>query len=172
LADKAVADDVYSHKRRKITVAEGSMTVDELKKLVGHTFKPVVYDVEKGSIKKLAAAIQDSNPLFTDDAYANKTKYGSIIAPPTFISSFRMTEADEWMMKLNIPQKRGVNAGVDLEFFKPIKPRDVITVSAKVTEMEVKEGKSGQMVMSATQRTYTNQNGEVVATMKIRGMRF
>jgi acyl dehydratase len=153
-------------------VAEGSMTADELKKLVGHTFKPVVYEVEKGAIKKLAQAIQDPNPLFQDEAYAKKTKLGSIITPPTFISSFRMTEADEWMMQLNIPQKRGVNAGVDMEFFKPIRPGDVITVSAKVTEMEVKEGKSGQMVISATERTYTNQKGEVVAKMRIRGMRF
>lgn len=153
-------------------MAEGSMTVDELKKLVGHTFKPVVYEVEKGAIKKLTLAIQDPNPLFQDEAYAKKTKFGSIIAPPTFISSFRMTEADEWMMKLNLPQKRGVNAGVDLEFFKPIKPGDVITVTAKVTELDVKEGKSGQMIVSATERTYTNQKGEVVATMRIRGMRF
>jgi len=153
-------------------VAEGSMTVDELKKLVGHTFKPVVYEVEKGAIKKLAQAIQDPNPLYQDEAYAKKTKFSSIITPPTFISSFRMTEADEWMMKLNIPQKRGVNAGVDMEFFKPIKTGDVITVTAKVTEMEVKEGKSGQMVISATERTYTNQKGEVAAKMRIRGMRF
>ena len=153
-------------------MAEGSMTVDELKKLVGHTFKPVVYEVEKGAIKKLAQAIQDPNPLYQDEAYAKKTKFSSIITPPTFISSFRMTEADEWMMKLNIPQKRGVNAGVDMEFFKPIKTGDVITVTAKVTEMEVKEGKSGQMVISATERTYTNQKGEVAAKMRIRGMRF
>ena len=153
-------------------MAESSMTVDELKKLVGHTFKPVVYEVEKGAIKKLALAIQDPNPLFQDEAYAKKTKFGSIIAPPTFISYFRIIEADEWMMKLNVSQKRGVNAGVDIEFFKPIKPGDVITVNAKVTEMDVKEGKSGQMIVSATERTYTNQKGELVAKMRIRGMRF
>jgi acyl dehydratase len=153
-------------------VAEPYLTVDELKKFVGHTFTPVVYEVEKGAIKKLAAAIQDTNPLFQDDAYAKKTKFGSIIASPTFISAFRINEADEWMMKLNVPQKRGVNAGVDIEYFKPVKPGDVITASAKVTEMDVKEGKSGQMLLSATERTYTNQKGEVVAKMRIRGMRF
>ena len=153
-------------------MAEGSMTVDELKKLVGHKFKPVVFEVEKGAIKKLAQAIQDPNPLYQDEAYAKKTKFGSIIAPPTFISYFRIIEADEWMMKLNVPQKRGVNAGVDIEFFKPIKPGDVITGTAKVTEMDVKEGKSGQMLISATERTFTNQKGEVVAKMRIRGMRF
>jgi len=153
-------------------VAEGSMTIDELKKLVGHEFKPVVYEVEKGAIKKLALATADPGPLWQDEEYAKKSKYGSIIAPPTFISSFRMTEADEWMMKLDIPLKRAVNAGVDLEFFKPIKPGDVITVTAKVTEISEREGKSGKMVVSATQRTYTNQKGEVVAKMRIRGMRF
>jgi acyl dehydratase len=153
-------------------VAEPYLTVDDLKKLVGHTFTPVVYEVDKSNIKKLAKAIQDPNPLFNDDAYAKKTKFGSIIGSPTFVSFFRINEADEWMMKLNIPQKRGVNAGVELEYFKPIKPGDVITASAKVIEMEVKEGKSGQMVLSATERTYTNQKGEVVAKMRIRGMRF
>jgi acyl dehydratase len=148
------------------------MTYDELKKLVGHEFKPVVYEVEKGAIKKLAVATGDPGVLFQDEEYAKKSKYGSIIAPPTFLSSFRMTEADEWMMKLDIPLKRAVNAGIDLEFFKPIKPGDVITVTAKVAEIDVKDGKSGKMVMSATERTYTNQNGETVAKMRIRGMRF
>lgn len=153
-------------------MAEGSILTDELKKWIGHEFKPVVYEVEKGAIIKLARATGEAGQIYQNEEYAKKSKYGGIIAPMTFIASLRVNEADEWMMKLDIPQKRAVNAGQDLEFFKPIRPGDVITVKAKLAEISEREGKSGKMLAMVTERAYINQKGEKVATMRITGLRF
>ncbi|MBI4767926.1 MAG: MaoC family dehydratase N-terminal domain-containing protein [Deltaproteobacteria bacterium] len=42
------------------------------------------FDMEKGAIKNLAEAINDLNPLFTDENYAKSKGHCSVIAPPIF----------------------------------------------------------------------------------------
>jgi acyl dehydratase len=39
------------------------------------------------AIRKFADGIGDSNPLWNDEEYAQKTRYGSIVAPPSWIYS-------------------------------------------------------------------------------------
>ncbi|MFC1820901.1 MaoC family dehydratase N-terminal domain-containing protein, partial [Thermodesulfobacteriota bacterium] len=43
--------------------------------------------VTRDSIKHFVDAIGDMNPIFRDRTYAEKTKYGCLIAPPTFLYS-------------------------------------------------------------------------------------
>src|SRR5689334_22289720 len=45
------------------------------------------YEVERGAIRRFAEAIGDSSPLFNDEAAARRTRFGGMIAPPTFCRS-------------------------------------------------------------------------------------
>ena len=66
-------------------MAETSLSLDGLRAKIGEEWEPRVYEVEKGMIRRFVQAIDDPNPLWQDEEYANKSKYGGIIAPPTFV---------------------------------------------------------------------------------------
>ena len=54
---------------------------------VGVESEPATHLVEAGAILKFAVAIGDPNPVFNDEKAARKSRYGSLIAPPTFLRS-------------------------------------------------------------------------------------
>lgn len=45
------------------------------------------YDVTPDTIKHFCYGTDDDNPLFIDPAYAAKTRYGKLIAPPGYLVS-------------------------------------------------------------------------------------
>ena len=145
-------------------MAEESLITDEMKKMIGVESKPVVAEVEKGSIKRFAEALEDGNPLWQDEAKARKAKYGGIIAPPTFLRT--MGEDLEMETLSKIPLKNILDGGSEWEYFEPVRSGDQISVTFKVVELKEREGRMGKMVIMTGQYTYTNQFGEVVATQR------
>ena len=139
---------------------EGSVITDEMKALIGVEGAPSVLEVEKGAIKMFAQAIDDPNPLWQDEEYARKTKYGGIIAPPVFLCSLRAGMAQG--VERKTPFTRVLAGGDELEYFKPVKPGDTITAVSKITEYSEREGKRGKMLFTIIETTFKNQRGEVV----------
>ena len=152
-------------------MSEDTVLTDEVKSYIGREFGPRVWEVEKGAMRKIAEAIGDTNPLWQDEEYAKKTDYGSIIAPPTFLASLRVPETEVEMFKMKTPLKGFLNASNELEFFRPIKPGDVISVTDKCVDIVEREGKRGKMLVITTERTFRDQNGEVVALGRQTGIR-
>jgi len=127
-------------------------------KEVGHR----VTEIEKGAIKKFARAIDDPNPLWQDEEYAKRTKWGGIIAPPTFIA-YCKTE----LPQLNLPLKRLLHGEDEIEYYLPIRPGDVISSVCKIVDIYEKKGKSGPMIFTVLETTHTNQAGQLVARNRI-----
>ena len=48
----------------------------------------MVRTVEAGALIKFARAIGETNPLYLDESYARTTRFGALIAPPTYVSCF------------------------------------------------------------------------------------
>ena len=150
-----------------------SVITEEMKKMIGHVWGPTVYEVEKGWIKKLAEAIEDPNPLFSDEAYAKKTRFGGIVAPPSFFAALRQDEGGNWVQTVKCSLNKGaMNGGNDVEYYKPIRPGDVITVTDKLLNIAEKETKKGTMLFFSFEKTLTNQKGEVVAKARNTGIRY
>ena len=62
------------------------LITDEMRRqAIGLEGAPVTIEVEKGAIIKFAQAIGDDNPVYNDEAAARKSRYGGLIAPPTFL---------------------------------------------------------------------------------------
>ena len=61
---------------------EKKMSIDT--KFIGKTYPSYTYEVGKEKIKEYARAIKNFDSHYLDDDFAKKSKYGSIIAPPTF----------------------------------------------------------------------------------------
>ncbi len=56
--------------------------------LVGRRSNTVSNWVERGAVRKFAQAIGDDNPLYYDEDAAQQSRYGRLIAPPTFPITF------------------------------------------------------------------------------------
>lgn len=130
--------------------------------MIGKEAPPHVLEVEKGVIKKFAQAIDDPNPLWQDEEYARQSSYGGIIAPPSLLCS---TEAGSTgRIELELPLKRAMAGGDEIEFFLPVRAGDVITCNQRVVELREKETKKGgKMIFTVFENVFTNQKGEVVA---------
>jgi acyl dehydratase len=146
-------------------LAESSLLNEEMKNKLGVEIGPQRYEIEKGMIRKYAAAIEASNPLWRDDEYARKSPYGALIAPPTLlVDACHLCEQDEWVMGVGGPEVKLLNGGMEQENFKTVKAGDVIYVTGKLVELNERESKKlGKMLIMVLERTFKNQNGEIVA---------
>ena len=60
-----------------------------LQQHIGQRGDPTTVEVEKGAVRKFARAIGETNPLYYDEAYAATTRFGGIVAPPTFVAALK-----------------------------------------------------------------------------------
>ena len=139
-----------------------STITDELRNMVGIEAEPKLFEVTKGHIKSFAEAVDDPNPLWQDEAYASKSRYGSIIAPPMFLQDQAINEFVDILMDIECPLTRVLNGGIEIECYKPVKRGDVITTRVKLADLYEKHGKTGPLLFMLIDATFTNQNGELV----------
>ncbi len=131
------------------------------KSAIGKTTPTYTMEVEKGHIRRFAQAIGDDNPLYHDEEYAGKSRYGGIIAPPTFPTTFGF-EGEKVLEGLDINYARLLHGEQEYEYFRPIMAGDAISFSTKITDVTEKEGRSGVMDIITTEMTGHNQDGEKV----------
>ena len=136
---------------------------------IGTASEPVSMDVEKGAIQSFAEAIGDPNPVYSDEAAARKSRYGSIVAPPTFLRSMRAVRPE---LPFDIPFERLLDGGSDWEYFQPVRAGDRITAVATITSIQERTGRLGLMLFMTTKITYANQFGEVAATQTNTSIRY
>ena len=137
------------------------LTEEMRQQAIGLENSPVTMEVEKGAIIKFAQAIGDANPLFNDEVEARRSRYGGLIAPPTFLRSI---ESVRPKLPFTLPLSRLLDAGSDWEYFEPIRVGDRITATGKITDVSERTGRLGVMVFQTTVVTYRNQLDQVVAT--------
>lgn len=125
---------------------------------VGKESRPVKNEVEKGAIRKFAEAIGDPSPLYRDEEYAASSRYGGIIAPPTFSRTFDYGEIEG----LQIPKEGLIHGEQFFEYAKPIRAGAVLYCSTKLASCYEKEGKSGKMTFVVYEQKGVDEAGELV----------
>ena len=144
------------------------MVPDSLKQYIGKVDPPHLREVEKGAIRRYADAVGDDNPLYYDEEYARKSRYGCIIAPPGFFGWAKKTiSSSEGLVGLiGAMIEAGyagiLDGGMAYDFYLPVRVGDTIVVSPKVADVALKEGKTKMMIIRF-EASYTNQNGDLVA---------
>lgn len=141
-------------------MAEDSLITEELRSKIGVEGKPRVYEIEKGMIKQFARAIDDPNPLWQDEEYARKSKYGGLIAPPALVIALGWSD-----FQADGPRGRaGLHGSTELEYYQPIRAGDTITITNTLIDAQEKDSQRlGKMAVFTYERTYKNQRQEVVA---------
>ena len=144
-----------------MTTTPSFLTEEMRQRAIGLEGQPATTDVEKGAIIKFAEAIGDENPVFNDEAAARESRYGGLIAPPTFLRSVTSSRV---VLPFDFPFERRLDGGSEWEYFVPIRPGDRITAVARIEDINEREGRLGVMIITSTKTTYRNQFDQVVAT--------
>ena len=142
-------------------MAEGSLSIKELRDKIGVVREVGVYEIEKGMIRKFALAVDDPNPQWQDEEYAGKSQYGGIVAPPTFIPTIGFERIEQELTSLSSAILHG---STELECYQPVRPGDKITVTSRLANIRELQGKGTSKTAFMTfEITYKNQKQELVA---------
>lgn len=152
-----------------MSTAPSFLTEEMRQRAIGQESAPQLMEVEKGAIIKFAQAIGDDNPLYNDEVAARESRFGGLIAPPTFLRS-AVTARPE--LPFDVPFERVLDGGSDWEYFVPVRPGDKITSVSRIEDMNERNGSIGLMLIFTIVVTYTNQFGQVVATQTSTSIRY
>lgn len=137
-------------------------SIADLKKRIGER-KPIRgwnSVATKDAIFHFTEGLGDDNPLWRDDEYASKSKYGQIVAPPTFLytfSSFGSAQAG-----MGLPGVHGLWAQDDWEFFKPVFVGDEVTATLTLVEVIEKSSRWGQIRQNEEFKYENKKTGEII----------
>ncbi len=111
----------------------------------GKTYPPVVYEVGREKIQEYARATLQDNPLYSEPEFAALSRYGTIVAPPSFVAvycgeMFNQLFYDE---ELGIDLPRIVHGEQEFKFRKVVRSGDIITSVAKIVDVFSKQSDSG-----------------------------
>ena len=114
----------------------------------------------KDTIIHFVNGIGDPNPLFRDEEYAKKTKYGGLIAPGSFLYSVQWTTMGGGLAGIH-----GWYVGGDWEWYRPILLNDEFRTVTVIREMVEKKGRmagGSSIYIDYSEVIYINQAGEIV----------
>ena len=152
-----------------MTTPASFLTEEMRQKVIGQKSAPSTIDIEKGAIIKFAQAIEDDNPVFNDDMAARDSRYGGLIAPPTFL---RSVGVDRPAYPFDMPFNRLLDGGSEWEYFHPVRAGDRITAVAEIADINERTGRMGLMIITSVVVTYRNQFDQVAATQTSTSIRY
>jgi acyl dehydratase len=124
--------------------------------------KPWTTLVTEDAIRHFAQGTDDDNPLWSDAAYANKSRFGAITAPPAFIFANRYPILHGAPMKAPLASLIG---GVEVEWHLPIRAGDRLSSEPRQKDFYEKKNKDGRRLnFVISEVKYCNQDQQCVAT--------
>jgi acyl dehydratase len=133
----------------------------------GKEYPPYTVTVERGKIKEFARAIGDLSPFYLDDRVGRASEWGDIIAPPTFLTTFRDEGETGGMLRdLGVDIGRILHGEQEFEYWKPIRPGETYLCHGKVLDVYEKTGRSGPMAFVVRETVVTDADNDIVAKMR------
>jgi len=128
--------------------------------------------VTEDLIRHFADASGDRNPLWRDPEYARKTRWGGIIAPPTFTDTIVQPYGGNWDWGTQYSSKFKsffmLPDGATRNLYQPLHPRDKlrsIEYYLGVTEVKPLRPAPAREFVDARRRVLINQREEIVAIL-------
>src|SRR5437660_6768121 len=139
--------------------------LDALRQRIGQrierTLEPWCYEATRDNIRHYAHGIGDDNPLWCDPAYGTTTRYGDIVAPPSFLF------ACSRIVSGYVGGLSGVHAmwaGADWTWHLPVRRNDTITTEAWLKDLiERQTAFAGRSIQQVYHVDFHNQHGQLVA---------
>ena len=110
------------------------------------------------AIRQFADGVGDKNPLWRDSDYASKSRWSSLLAPPSVLYS-----VDATIVAPKLPGVQWIYAGTKWRWYDVIRVDDKFDVSVVFTKMEEKTGKRfGLWVLQTGEITYRRDDGSLL----------
>jgi len=144
------------------------MPIQVNRDVVGREYPPFAVTVERGRIKDFARAIGDLNPFYLDDAVGRASRWGDVIAPPTFAITFRGDGADSaaLLRDLGVDISRVLHGEQEFEIHRQLRPGETLLCRSRVVDLYEKTGRSGPMAFVVRETAVTDADDEIVVTMR------
>ncbi|MET0389244.1 MAG: MaoC family dehydratase N-terminal domain-containing protein, partial [Polyangiales bacterium] len=139
--------------------------VNDLRKRIGvritDTVEPWNYEATRDNIRHYAHGIGDDNPLWSDPGYAERTKYGTILALPSFLFSTSRIVSGYCG---GLSGVHAMWAGADWTWYKHVQRGDTITTQAHLKDLiEHQTRFAGRSFQQIYHTDFFNQQGDKVA---------
>ena len=117
--------------------------------LIGRESEEVLFEVERGAIRKFAEAVQDQTP---------ECLRGEV-APPTFPTTFRMT-----IPGLTFDLARVLHGAQEYRYERPLRAGDRVRCRLRVADIYQRQGRLGEMTFLILVITGTDESENPVFT--------
>jgi acyl dehydratase len=139
--------------------------LDDLRKRIGvkitESLEPWCHEASRDGIRHYAHGIGDDNPLWCDPDYAARTRWGGVIAPPSFLF------ATSRIISGYVGGLAGVHAmwaGAEWTWHLPVRRNDTITTEAWLKDLiEHHTQFAGRSIQQVYHVDFYNQAGDLVA---------
>ena len=158
-------------------VTSESLLTEEVLSYIGKAGKPVTgYPITEQEIRRYCYAVDDLDPRWLDPKVSAGASAGGVSAPPMFVgipfdidrplhelSEDGTALEHEGIIFPPLSLKRKLFGGLEIEWFREMRPGDVLTRQYRVRDIFERQGAGGPSVFVRIEGTYTNQRGEKVA---------
>lgn len=133
-----------------------------LKETIGKRSEVVKNTVERGSVKKFAAAIGDISPIYVDEEAGKQSRYKANIAPPTFPVTFEYAAIEA----LKLPEKGLIHGEQTFHYKRPLLVGEDVYCYVEVKDYYERTGSFGEMGFLVVERYGKSKNDELIYTEK------
>ena len=127
---------------------------------VGRSSQPVRNVVEREAVRLFAEAIADPSPLYRDEGSAGRSRYGRLLAPPTFPRTFDYGRIEG----LELPRAGLIHGEFRISYERPLLVGDELLCRLTLKDSYDKEGRRGPLGLLLFERTGESVGGELVFT--------
>ncbi len=128
---------------------------------IENTAEPWCYEATRDNIRHYAHGIGDDNPLWCEPAYAAKTRFGDIVALPSFL--FATSRIVSGYVG-GIPGVHAMWAGADWTWHKPVLRNQAITTESWLKDLIEHDTKfAGRAIQQIYHVNFFNPGGDLIA---------
>jgi acyl dehydratase len=110
----------------------------KLKQLIGKSTPPRPFEIEKGQIRRFAAAIGEENRIHYDEQAARAAGFRSVVSPPTFAAA--LTPPDLFLEELGWDALSIMHRAEEYEYFRPLCGGDTIYLTYRLSDVYEQPG--------------------------------
>lgn len=122
------------------------------------------------AMRRFGQGVDVRNPLWQDEVHARGTRWGTLVAYPTFLAFFGETGIMALRAPAELGQQYMIWMGEDWDFYEPVRPGDAFRVWSRqpqiydVTPLDGRSPRTWGLLEGDLD--YINQHGRLAATLK------